>query len=105
MAKLIALRTIIRRNDDKTLETISPMTVFDSIPAQAKQLIDLGSARQARDEEIAASNEEKVRANGGVPLTTKAVVKSEPGETEDSSTPPGSGADGDPNNRPKGRSK
>lgn len=64
MAKMYALKTILRRNKDGVEELIQPKSVFDAKPAEAKQLDALASARPARDDEIKAHAEVQARADG-----------------------------------------
>ncbi|MGR3747536.1 hypothetical protein [Paracoccus sp. (in: a-proteobacteria)] len=63
MAKLLALKTILRRVEGVE-ELIQPRSVFDATPSEAKQLDALQSARPATKVEIAAAAKAQAKADG-----------------------------------------
>lgn len=90
MAKLYALNKIIL--PDNTV--VERRSVFDGTPAQAKQFDKLGAARPATEAEIKAAAEKKA-AEDGVSLDEPQL---------DLAVKPASGAPGDPQGAPKGKS-
>lgn len=64
MAKLYALKTILRQTDAGKDEVIMPRTVFDAEPAQARQLMALDSARNATKAEIGAAEALQAKRDG-----------------------------------------
>ena len=109
MAKMYALRTIIRQNDDDVQEQIARRTVFDCKPAEARQLDALGAARPATDAEIADHKAAQAKLDGSFYERVVGVVdaetpNSEPAVTAAPEVPANvSGAEGDPTAIPKGR--
>lgn len=90
MAKMFALTSILM--PDNTM--VERRTVFTCTPAQAKQFDKLRSARPATPAEIEAADRAEAEANGTAFLREAAVE----------ATKPASGAPGDPQGAPKGKS-
>ena len=91
MAKLYAFHQIVL--PDETV--VPPKTVFDATPTQAKQFDKLGAARPATEAEILAAAEKKA-AEDGVSFDEPQLPLAE--------AKPASGAPGDPQAAPKGKS-
>lgn len=64
MAKMFALKTIIRQNADGIEEAVKPRQVFDARPPEARHLDALKSARPATEAEIQAHNDAQAKADG-----------------------------------------
>lgn len=92
MAKLYALTKIIMPDDT----VIKPKTVFDATPIQAKQFDKLKAARPATGAEVEAAKLEAAIKDG-----TDYLEPELPLTIEDKAPP--SGAPGDPQGAPKGK--
>lgn len=98
MAKMYALRKILRHNKKGVEEVLEKRTVFDATPAEAKQLDALNAARPAREDEVKAFEAAMATKDGAYFLDgIEAVTMVAP------LRPVGSGAAGDPNNAPKSK--
>jgi hypothetical protein len=92
MAKMLAKTQIIMPDG----KVVAKGTVFDATPAQARQFDALKSARQATPAEIEAADRQQAAAVGHDYTAPELPL----GESK---APP-SGAPGDPNGVPKGKS-
>lgn len=99
MAKLFSKMKIIRRDKKGVEEVIPKGRVFDATPTEAKQFDKLKSSRPATPDEIKADEERKAMAKG------QAFTDAAPAEpvAETTKRIPDSGAAGDPNSPPKGK--
>ena len=101
MVKLYSKMKIIRHTKDGVEEVIPKRTVFDGTPAEAKQFDALNSARPATAEEIKDDKDRRDLDQGIAfqnPAPSDAVL-------EAPAALPDSGAHGDPNSAPKGKTR
>ena len=104
MVKLYSKMKIIRHTKDGVEEVIPKRTVFDGTPAEAKQFDALNSARPATAEEIKDDKERRDLDEGLTsqnPAPSDAVLAG----PEETVAMPDSGAYGDPNSAPKGKTR
>lgn len=101
MAKMYSLKKILLPASD---EVVPPKTVFDAAPTLAKQLMALKSARNATAAEVEAAELASKAGKGAVYTSVKEGDAKVIATEVVADTKPESGAKGDPQATPTGKS-